>query len=274
MAGFDTDFHEHKHGWHSVGTGYVGYNGNQLHYNGVRTTMNGGLLGYTHTMYKGNFWSALTLSAGASVGESRTMYGKEDFTSLMAGVGSKTGYNFEFKEGKYILQPIMFMSYTFVNTFDYTNAAGVKIKPSPAHSIQLNPSVRFITNTRNGWQPYASVGMVWNVMNENKVMANAVRLPEMSMKPYVEYGVGIQRNWKDKFTAFGQAMVRSGGRNGIALTGGFRWAIGHEHDEKVEVPNKTEKVVLKQLTSAQKMALGAKSQNTTRTTSNAILKSL
>ena len=27
LAGFDTDFNEHKHGWHSVGTGYIGYNG-------------------------------------------------------------------------------------------------------------------------------------------------------------------------------------------------------------------------------------------------------
>jgi len=305
LVGFDTDFKEHKRGWYSVGTGYVGYNGSQLKYSGVDTSMNGGLIGYTHTRYKGNFWTALTISAGASVGESRTMYGKEDFTTLLAGVGSKTGYNFEFKEGKYILQPIMFMSYTFVNTFDYTNAAGVKIKPSPAHSIQLNPSVRFIANTKKGWQPYASVGMVWNVMNENKVSANSVRLPEMSMKPYVEYGLGVQRNWKDKFTAFGQAMIRNGGRNGIALSAGFRWALGHEGKpiEKVSDPTvmpftasnsrepsdpliiqdgrdgvthnqKPTRTVIKQLTPAQRTALGARCQNTTRTTTSAILKLL
>ena len=226
LAGFDTDFNEHKHGWHSVGTGYIGYNGSQLNYSGSDTTMNGGLLGYTHTFYKGNFWSALTATAGASVGQSKTMYGNEDFTTLMAGLGSKSGYNFEFKQGKFILQPIMFMSYTFANTFDYSNAAGVKINNSPAHSIQLNPSIRFIANTKNGWQPYASVGMVWNLLNESKVTANNTKLPEMSMKPYVEYGLGLQRNWNDKFTAFTQAMIRNGGRNGIALTAGFRWALG------------------------------------------------
>ncbi|MCM1338330.1 MAG: hypothetical protein NC191_01505 [Muribaculaceae bacterium] len=295
LAGFDTDFHEHKNGWMSVGTGYVGYNGSQLNYKGVDTTMNGGLLGYTHTMYKRNFWTALTLSAGASVGESKTMYGKEDFTSLMAGVGSKTGYNFEFKDGKYILQPIMFMSYTFANTFDYTNAAGVKIKPSPAHSIQVNPSVRFIANTKKGWQPYASVGMVWNVMNENKVTANSVRLPEMGMKPYVEYGLGLQRNWKDRFTAYGQAMIRNGGRNGIALTGGFRWALGKGGVEKVHnkelvrsakndrtrhckersdaAIHSTRRTVLKQLSPVQKAVL-TKSQNTTKTTNIGVIKHL
>ncbi len=230
LVGFDGDFKEMKNGWSRVFTGYAGYMGSSLNYSGVDTTMNGGLLGFTETFYKGNFWTAITASAGASVGESHTMYGKEDYTSLLAGVGSKTGYNFEFKDGKFIIQPIMFLSYTFVNTFDYKNAAGVSIESDPLHTIQLNPSVRFIANLKGGWQPYASVGMVWNLMNESKVTANNVKLPEMSVKPYVEYGVGVQRNWADKFTAFLQAMIRNGGRNGIALTGGFRFMLGSDND--------------------------------------------
>ena len=230
LVGFDGDFKEMKNGWHRVFTGYAGYMGSSLNYSGVDTTMNGGLLGFTETFYKGNFWTAITASAGASVGESHTMYGKEDYTSLLAGVGSKTGYNFEFKDGKFIIQPIMYLSYTFVNTFDYKNAAGVSIESDPLHTIQLNPSVRFIANLKGGWQPYASVGMVWNLMNESKVTANNVKLPEMSVKPYVEYGVGVQRNWADKFTAFLQAMIRNGGRNGIALTGGFRFMLGSDDD--------------------------------------------
>ena len=230
LVGFDGDFKEMKNGWHRVFTGYAGYMGSSLNYSGVDTSMNGGLLGFTETFYKGNFWTAITASAGASVGESHTMYGKEDYTSLLAGVGSKTGYNFEFKDGKFIIQPIMYLSYTFVNTFDYKNAAGVNIESDPLHTIQLNPSVRFIANLKGGWQPYASVGMVWNLMNESKVTANNVKLPEMSVKPYVEYGVGVQRNWADKFTAFLQAMIRNGGRNGIALTGGFRFMLGSDKD--------------------------------------------
>lgn len=247
LVGFDSDFQKLKHGWTGLTTGYIGYNGSQLRYNGGDTTMNGGLLGLTQTFYKGNLWTALTLSAGATVGQTTTMYGKEDFTTLLAGVGSKTGYNFEFKEGKYIIQPIWFMSYTFANTFDYTNAAGIRINADPMHSIMLNPSVRFITNTKNGWQPYASIGMVWNAMNESSVRANNVKLPETSIKPYIEYGVGLQKRFKDRYTAFGQAMIRNGGRNGIAMTFGFRWNLGDEGKpiEKVKNNNteKTAKVV-------------------------------
>ena len=230
LVGFDTDFKELGNGWHSVFSGFAGYVGSSLNYSGVDSTMNGGLLGFTETFYKGNFWTAVSATAGASVGETHNMYGKEDYTSLLAGVGSKTGYNFEFKDGKFIIQPIMYLGYTFVNTFDYKNSAGVNIESDPLHTIQINPSVRFIANLKGGWQPYASVGMVWNLMNETKATANNVRLPEMSVKPYVEYGVGVQRNWADKFTAFLQAMIRNGGRNGISLTGGFRFMLGSDDD--------------------------------------------
>ena len=168
----------------------------------------------------------------------------------------------------------MFMSYTFVNTFDYTNAAGVRINSDPMHSIQLNPSVRFIANTKNEWQPYASVGMVWNLLNESNVSANGVKLPEMSMKPYVEYGVGIQKRFKDKFIAFGQAMLRNGGRNGIALTAGFRWSLGDEGKAiKDRVQNDESRKIVKQLTQQQKMAL-TKPSSTTRTTARVVLKQL
>ena len=233
LVGFDSDFQKLKNGWYGVTTGYVGYNGSQLNYSGNDTSMNGGLLGVTQTFYKGNFWTALTASAGASVGETSNMYGTDDFVSLLAGVGSKTGYNFEFKEGKFILQPIMFLSYTFVNTFDYTNAAGVKIESDPLHTIQLNPSIRFIANLENGWQPYASVGMVWNLLNQTETTANNIALPQMHIRPYVEYGLGIQKRWADKFTGFLQAMIRNGGRNGIAITGGLRWNIGKAPAENV-----------------------------------------
>lgn len=304
LVGFDSDFQTLKHGWTGVTTGYIGYTGSQLRYSGSDTTMNGGLLGLTQTFYKGNFWTALTATTGASAAQSTTMYGKEDFTTLFAGIGSKTGYNFEFKEGKYIVQPIWFMSYTMGKTFDYTNAAGVRIDSSPMHSIMLNPSVRFITNTRSGWQPYASVGMVWNAMSESNVKADGIRLPETSIKPYVEYGVGLQKRYKDDFIAFGQAMIRNGGRNGISLTAGFRWAIGKNKSnnpiEKVQKSNdKTVSMkkflpptvsikvgdskvshttdgrkIVKQLSQAQREKLAKQYQNTTRTTSIGDMKKL
>lgn len=222
LVGGDSAYKQLKKGWGTVTTPYIGYNGTFQHYSGVSTVTNGGILGLTQTFYRGDFFTALTVNAGASVGESNTMYGNENYTTLMAGVANKTGYNFEFNDGKFIIQPSMLTAYTYVYTFDYTNAAGLKISSEPLNSIQLHPTVRFIGNVGKGWQPYASVGMVWNILNETKFTASDVRLPEMSIKPYVEYGIGLQKSWNDKCSGFLQAMLRNGGRNGIALSFGFK----------------------------------------------------
>ena len=301
LIGFDTEMQSIKRGWDRVFTGYIGYNGASQRYSGIDSTQNGGLLGGTMTLYKGNFFNATTVSVGASVANNQTMYGNEDFAMLLSGIGNKTGYNFEFKEGKLILQPSMLMSYTFVNTFDYTNAAGVRIDNKPLHALQLAPGVKVIGNLKGGWQPYASVQMVWNLMGESNATANGVKLPEMSIKPYVQYGVGVQKRIKDHFTAYGQAMVQNGGRNGVSLTAGFRWALGHDNckykvedkqlrgkaakskchselDSESINANKTlsptlsqgegatgSKKILKQMTPEQKMAHGGKYYNTSRT---------
>ena len=228
LIGYDTPIKEISNGFERVLTGYIGYNGASQRYSGVDAYQNGGLLGGTATFYKGNFFNATTLSVGATAGDATTMYGSENYTMLLAGIGNKTGYNFEFFKGKMILQPNFLISYTFVNTFDYTNGAGVRIESDPLHAIQLSPGLKLIGNTKNGWQPYIGVNMVWNLLDDSKVTANDVRLPEMSIKPYVQYGVGIQKRFKDRFLAFGQAMIHNGGRNGVSLTAGLRWKVGKE----------------------------------------------
>ena len=226
LVGYDSSLTPVAKGWERVLTGYIGYNGASQRYSGVDAYQNGGILGTTATMYKGNFFNATTLSVGATAGDASTMYGNENYAMLLAGIGNKTGYNFEFKDGRIILQPNFLISYTFVNTFDYTNGAGVRIKSDPLNAIQLAPGLKLIGNTKNGWQPYLSVAMIWNLLDDSKVTANDVRLPEMSIDPYIQYGAGVQKRFKDRFLAFGQAMIHNGGRNGISLTAGLRWKVG------------------------------------------------
>ena len=205
------------------------------------------------TLYKGNFFNATTVNLGASIVNSQTMYGNEEFDMLLSGVGNKMGYNFEFKDGKVILQPSMMASYTYVKVEDYTNAAGVRINNNPIHSVQLIPSAKIIGNTKNGWQPYAAVSMVWNLNGKSDVMANDVSLPQMSIKPYVQYGVGVQKKVKDNFTAYGQTMIQNGGRNGVSLTAGFRWAIGKDESNTKKVINKKKKEIFVRNSSDKKM---------------------
>lgn len=241
LVGFDTDLKPIRNGWARAITGYLGYNGASQRYGGVDVTQNGVLAGSTVTFYKNNWFNATTVSAGFSFSESESVYGRDNAKMLLAGVGNKTGYNFEFKDGRFIIQPNLLLAYTFVNTFEYTNAAGINIKSKPLHSIQVSPNVKFIMNTKKGWQPYINAGMVWNFHDRQKVTADyTVELPATSVKPYFQYGIGVQKVIKDRFMGFGQIMFSHGGRNGVSMTVGFRWNLGGHKSKKKQ--NKVQEV--------------------------------
>lgn len=237
--GGDTPIIELKNGWDAVFTGYAGYNGSHQTYDGVGIYQSGGTVGATGVFYKGNFFTGLTANVGANVAEANTMFGQESIPMLATGIASKTGYNFEMAEGKFIIQPNFLMSYSFINTFNYTNAAGVDISSQPLNAIQIAPGIRFIGNLKNGWQPYALVQMVWNIMDQSRFTANDVSLPELSVKPYIQYGIGLQKRWGERFTGYGQAVISSGGRNGVGFQLGFRWALGKGPKNSIGAAGKT-----------------------------------
>ena len=226
FIGGDSLLYDLGRGWDGMFSVYAAYNGSHQSYNGISMYQNGGTLGVMGAAYKNNFFAAATVNAGANAADASTQYGSEDFAMLTAGAAVKTGYNYELFGGKFIIQPNMQASYSFVNTFNYTNAAGVRIKSDPLHAVQLEPGIKFIGNLKHGWQPYAGVSVVWNILDESNVKANDVSLPEMSVKPYVKYGIGVRKTWGERFTGFLQAGFTSGGRNGAGFQFGFRWALG------------------------------------------------
>ena len=225
LIGVDSDLIPLKRGFEGVFTAYAAYNGSNQDYRGISINQNGGLLGGTAVFYRGNFFTGLTINAGASVGDASTFFGKDTFTMITAGVASKTGYNWELLNGKFVIQPSWLMSYSFVDTLDFRTKSGIKITSDALNAVQLAPGIKFIGNLKDGWQPYASITMVWNIMNDSSFNANDVSLPELAVEPYVQYGVGVQKRWGERFTGYLQTMFRNGGRNGVGFNLGLRWRI-------------------------------------------------
>lgn len=205
---------------------FVGYLGSNQNYDNVGVSQNGCLVGLAENMVKGNNFLTLMASVGSTLGTSVTKWGNDYFSSLFAGVAAKGGHNFEFKDGEYIIQPTLMLAYTFTNTPDYKTASGIEMSSKPLNAIQIAPGIRLIKNMRHEkGQLYLVCNFVYNVMDNTKFTANDVQLPELSIAPYVEYGIGYQRVLKERFTGFFQTLLRGGGRNGVALQLGLRWAI-------------------------------------------------
>ena len=228
LVGGDTALKDHENGWLSVFSVHAAYMGSTQRYQqrgaGVRATQNGGGAGVTGTFYHKNFYTALTGTIATSSGHATSIAGSENFRTISAGIASRSGYNISFDKGRYILQPTLLASFTTVHTPTYTDAAGVRISSSALNVLQLHPYVKFIMNTDNCWQPYVTLGYVHNFMGKTHYRADGIALPGMSIDPYVEYSIGVQKTWNDTYTVFGQATGRNGGRNGFEISIGLRCA--------------------------------------------------
>ena len=68
--------------------------------------------------------------------------------------------------------------------------------------------------------------MVWSIADDTKFRANDVTLPELSVKPYAKYGVGIRKAWDEGYAGFVQTYITDGGRKGVGFQAGFTWEFG------------------------------------------------
>lgn len=226
LVGGDTPLTELGNGFQGTLSGYIGYSGAHQTFEGISSNQNGGVIGATGAIYKGGFFSGLTINANAGFSNASTLYGKQDFFMLSAGIASKTGYNWELARGKFIIQPSWLMSYSFVNAFDDLSVGGTKLNSKALHGVQLAPGIKLMANLPQGWQPYLLFDFRFNIGDETHFNAGLIDLPDTYVKPYVEYGLGMQKRWGDRFTGFGQFLARGGGRNGVGLNFGLRWSVG------------------------------------------------
>ena len=205
---------------------YIGYLGSNQSYDSVRISQNGGLIGVAENMVRGNTFLTLMSSVGSTLADAMTPYGTDHFSSLFTGAAAKGGHNFESKNGEYIIQPNLMLAYTFTHTPAYKTASGLSMNSTPLNAMQIAPGIRLIKNLKEKkGQVYLISNMVFNLMDKTNFTANDVQLPQLSINPYVEYGIGYQQVWRKRFTGFFQTLLRDGGRNGVALQFGFRWAI-------------------------------------------------
>ncbi len=212
-----------KKGFSMILSPYAGYNGSHQAYGKSGIYQNGGTLGGLAMAYKNNFYTGLTANVSANGCEGNTMYGKEDFSMLMTGIASKTGYNAHIKN--FVIQPNLFLAYTFVKTFDYKNAANVNITSKPLNAITISPAVKVFTSGEKDYQPYIFARMFWNIIDKTDFKANDVTLPQLSVKPFVMYGAGIRKVLRKKFGGYFQVYINNGGRNGVGLMFGLRWNL-------------------------------------------------
>ena len=233
FVGGESQLKDLGNGWEGMYGAYMGYNGSRQSHGGTTTYQNGGTFGLSGMVFKNDFFAGTTVNVGAGAGRNHTPINDyDDFAMLSTGIALKAGYNWELADGKFIIQPSLMTSYSYIHPFDYWNSTGLDVDAQGIHAIQVEPGLKFIGNLKNGWQPYAGVSLVYSIWDKTHFRMSSPTvggaLPNLSINPYVKYGIGLRKVWGDRVAGFVQTYFMSGGRNGIGIHGGFRFAVGRD----------------------------------------------
>lgn len=187
---------------------YIAYNGAHQNYKDYNTTVkrNGAMVGLTLVAQEE------ILFYGAAV---NGFYNKNEVSDTVTdGYGLnaafKIGANFTSEEGFVTFQPAVMGSYSLFGYEDIDDLS---------HIWQVAPQATLLFDLGRGCEPYLKVLGSYARMIGNKDDSSS---DEIYIKPYIEYGVGLQTQWIGA-TTFIEATWRSGGLEGFALKAGINF---------------------------------------------------
>ena len=222
ILGYETPISTLRNGWELINTVFGGYQGSFQQYDNIKNYQNGGVGGYMANLYKNNFFAGGVVSAGAIGVDTKDSgrYGRGmSFGLFDVGAAARVGYNVGMGKN-WLFQPMFTTSYIYISGISKHNNRGEEMELDGTNTLLLSPGFKLIGNY-NGWQPYALFDYTWPLIAKTVANVNNLELPDMQLRSYVEYGVGLRKNFGDKFTGYGEAVFRNIGRTGVTLQGGF-----------------------------------------------------
>ncbi|MBR1776191.1 hypothetical protein IJ750_03870 [bacterium] len=227
IIGADFGLKELKHGWQFMPTAYIGYNGAHQYWKGYGAYQNGGQLGVMGTWYKDNFIIGALAYGGVYNNNMDTPRGDDDSLGYFGGGAVKTAYNWRFAKD-WSLQPNLLVAYNFFGKENWhTDFGQMGMMSGMLHGINIAPGVNLIWE-KETFSIYGTLQYMYNVNQSVGGRAGHVGLPNVHMdRGYIQYGLGFNKRFGDRFSGFLQAVIRNVGRTGVGLQAGFQWQFGN-----------------------------------------------
>jgi outer membrane autotransporter protein len=220
LGGIESKVYTYENGWKAVYGIYGSYVSSTQEFGDTEIDQTGEYYGLNAAFRKGNVFSNLTLTRGFIENEAKTEWGTDKFDTTLVSVSGKAGIDLH--KPSLTLTPAIYVAYTQVDTEDYTNKAGIEIENELTHVVTIAPELKLTKNFEEGLNGYAKVSYKTFMYSNNEVKADGVLLPEMSVKPYMEYSVGAEWVEKDNTTLYGEVSRHTGGREGWNVNLGLK----------------------------------------------------
>lgn len=179
VADFDFPIRTTRNDWKFVSTIYGAYIGSLQSYIDPKMNQNGGYGGYLLSAYKENFYTGWTINGGALGVETKYNRGKDNYAIITAGTALKFAYNCNFLN-KFILQPNVTTTYTFLSPMNLVNFQSVDLNQSFVNGLTVAPSVRLTYRNEKRFEPYVFGGCVIPIMSDIKATANSTLLDKLT----------------------------------------------------------------------------------------------
>ena len=244
IIGADFGLKELKHGWQFMPTVYITYNGAHQYWKGYGAYQNGGQAGFMGTFYKNNWIIGALAYGGVYNNNMDTPRGNDDTLGYFGGGAVKTAYNWNFAKD-WSLQPNLLVSYNYFGKENWhTDFGQMSMMSGQLHGINIAPGLNLIWE-KETFSIYGTIQYMYNVNQSVGGRAGNVYLPNVHMdRGYIQYGLGFNKRFGDRFNGFLQAVIRNVGRTGIGLQAGFQWQLGKggtgEINDKTPKLKKTE----------------------------------
>ncbi|MBO7610881.1 MAG: hypothetical protein J6T23_01575 [Elusimicrobia bacterium] len=202
---------------------YLGYAGSTQKYDEVKMSQTGYVVGATGMFVKDEWYLGLTANMIFNKASADTDNGTDEFDMNMFSIGAKAGYIIGMGDS-WILEPNLMLMYGTANAQEYETSMGAKIDSQSVSNIVVEPQVKAKLQLENGWQPYGLVGYVANMNDKAKVVADAMEFELDKVDGYVEYGIGVNKEFEfTPWSCYGQITGMSGGRSGFAGNFGVKY---------------------------------------------------
>ena len=226
VGGFDSKKFMYGNGIQAIYGVYGAYVISKQKYGQSRINQRGEYLGASVAFKKGNVSNTIAGNVGYLHNEAETSFGKDKFETKVISISDKV--EVALVDGKWTYTPALYLGYTGVDSDDYTTKAQTKIENKFMHVFTVAPELKIARDFGSGLSAYAKLAYKMFFYAENKIKANGVLLQEMSVKPYVEYGLGINKDWSQEewgsrdITTYGEIVRHDGGREGWDVNLGLK----------------------------------------------------
>ena len=226
IGGVDSKRFTYDNGSSAVYALYAAYNGSRQKFDGQKIKQKGGYLGLSAALRKGAVFSSVTLNGGYLRNVAETSDGKDKFNTKVISLADKSGV--DIRKGDWTFTPALSLGYMGIDTDDYTTKSGTRIENKFMNVFTAAPELKVAKDFGEGLDGYAKAAYRMFFYDNNKVKANDVLLPSMSVKPYVEYGLGLTKDWSQTewnahdVSSFAEITRHDGGREGWDINLGLK----------------------------------------------------